>query len=180
MSTSVPPDPESLDFELIPPDPGLISPDLALDAALAPVEDIENEAPVPFGRSWRFDFLTGQFVRDGTRPKSIYELDTLIVWVEKTLRTAQLAHPIYDDDYGVEEPYELIGTTLDGQALSGYQEAIETALLYHDRIVAVENFSFSQDPFEETLQASFTVIIDAAPPLEPQPLEFSNVPVGQT
>jgi hypothetical protein len=172
-------EPDSLDYELLPPDPGLINPDLALDAALAPVEDIENDAPAPFGRSWRFDFQAGQFIRDGTVPLVVYEMDTLIMWIEKTLRTARLAHPIYADEYGVEDPDELIGQVLVGEEdLSSYEESINAALTYHDRIISVEDFSFTQDPFEETLYASFTVMVDAAPPLEPQPLEFSDVPVG--
>lgn len=179
MSTSVPPDPQSLDFDLIPPDPGLINPDLALDAALAPVEDIENEAPRPFGRSWSFDFVAGQFVREGTAPKVVYELDTLIMWVEKTLRTARLAHPIYADEYGMDEPFALVGTVGEDESLTEYQQAVEAALLYHDRIVAVEDFSFSQDPFDESLMASFTVVLDAAPDQEPTTLEFQDVPVGQ-
>jgi len=176
---ATPPDPTSLDFELIPPDPGLINPDLALDAVLAPVEDVETAAPRPFGRSWRFDFLTGQFVKDGTVPKVIYETDTLITWIEKTLRTARLAHPIYAEEYGVEEPDALIGEIPDDSNVQDHQEAITAALLYHDRIVAVESFDFVQDPFDESLYASFTVVLDAAPPLEPQTLEFSNVQVGQ-
>lgn len=172
-------EPDSLDYELLPPDPGLINPDLALDAALAPVENIEDTAPAPLGRSWRFDFQAGQFIRNGTIPLVVYEMDTLIVWIEKTLRTARLAHPIYADDYGVDNPDALIGQVLIGEEdLSAYEESINTALTYHDRIISVEGFSFTQDPFDETLWASFTVMVDAAPPLGPQPLEFSNVPLG--
>jgi len=172
------PEPNSMDYDLLAPDPGLINPDLALDAALAPVEDLTTDTPRPFGRSWHFDFQTGHFIREGTSPQSVYELDTLIMWIEKALRTARLAHPIYDDSYGMDEPYELVGTVVNAdESLSAYEETIEKALLFHDRIIGVENFSFNQDPFDEVLQASFTVLVDAAPPLQPQTLEFSNVPV---
>lgn len=172
-------EPDALNYELLPPDPGLISPDLALDAALAPVEDIENDAPVPLGRSWRFDFEAGQFVRDGTVPKIVYELDTLIMWIEKTLRTARLAHPIYSDEYGVENAMTtaFIGSQMDDDMLSEYQDAINDALTAHDRILSVEDFDFDQDPFEETLNTSFTVMVDAAPPFAPQAIGFTNVPL---
>lgn len=171
-------EPDALDYELLPPDPGLINPDLALDAALAPVEDIETDTPAPFGRSWRFDFQAGQFIRDGTVPLVVYDVDTLIMWIEKTLRTAQLAHPIYADEYGMEDPDALIGQVLAGEEdMTAFEDSITAALTYHDRIISVENFSFNQDPFEESLYASFTVMVDAAPPLQPQPLEFSDVPV---
>jgi hypothetical protein len=170
-------EPDALDYDLIPPDPGLINPDLALDAALAPVEDAEPDTPIPFGKSWRFDFLAGQFVRDGTAPQAAYELDSLIMWVEKTARTDRYSHPIYSDEYGTEDPFALIGEQTDDELMANYQEALTTALLVHDRIVAVEDFSFDQDPFDEALYTSFTVIVDAAPPLEAQPLEFSNIPI---
>jgi hypothetical protein len=180
MSTSVPPTPASIGYQLIPPDPGIVNPDLALDAALAPVVPVDPPGPRTFGRSWRFDFLEGQFVRDGTVPLVVYELDTLIMWVEHTLRTARLAHPIYQPAYGMDEPYSPIGHMAEPSILSRHQEMIEAALLFHDRIIHVENFSFSQDPFEEVLYASFTVLVNAASTLEPQPLEFSRVPIGQT
>lgn len=180
MSFSVPPTPFSLNVEMIPPDPGLINPDLALDAALAPVENLETDAPSPFGRSWRFDFVAGQFIREGTVPKVVYELDTLVMWVEKALRTARTAHPIYEETYGVEDPDLLVGQPIDDALTQAWQESATAALLVHDRIVDVDNFSFSQDPFDETMLASFTVLIDAAPPLGPQTLEFSNIPVAQT
>ena len=170
-------EPDSLDFDLIPPDPGLINPDLALDAALAPVEDTDPDAPQPFGKSWRFDFVAGQFVKDGTAPQETYELDSLVVWVEHTLRTAKYAHPIYSDDYGMEDPNSLIGEQADDEKLSAYQDAITDALLVHDRITAVEDFSFQQDPFDDGLYASFTVVLDAAPPLDAQPIEFSQIPL---
>jgi hypothetical protein len=170
-------EPDSLGYDLIPPDPGLINPDLQLDAALAPVVDTDPDAPIPFGKSWRFDFVAGQFVKDGTAPQETYELDSLIMWIEKTARTARYAHPIYSDQYGVEEPDALIGQQADDALLSAYEDGLTEALLVHDRIVAVEGFGFSQDPFDEVLYASFTVIVDGAPPLQTQPLEFSNIPI---
>jgi hypothetical protein len=175
MSTT---EPDAFGYNLIPPDPGLINPDLQLDAALAPVVDADPDAPIPFGKSWRFDFVAGQFVKDGTAPQQTYELDSLIMWIEKTARTARYAHPIYSDQYGVEEPYELIGQQVSEALLTAYEDGLTEALLVHDRIVAVEGFGFSQDPFDEVLYASFTVVVDAAPPLQTQPLEFSNIPIA--
>ena len=170
-------DPISTDFALLPPDPGLINPDLALDAALAPVEDFAPDAPRPFGKGWDFDFLAGQFVRRGSAPQEAYDLDNLRVWCEKALRTAKYAHPIYSDTFGAEDPYSLIGQQQDDALLSGYQETISDALLTHDRIVGVEDFSFTHDPFEEEVYGNFTVILDATTPFEPQTVEFEAVPL---
>ena len=174
MSTT---EPDALSVDLVPPDPGLINPDLALDAALAPVDDTDQAASIPFGRSWRFDFIAGQFIKDGQAPKITYELDSLVVWVEKCLRTSRYAHEIYSDDFGIEGPFDVIGMQANDEVLGAYQDAITEALLVHDRITAVEDFSFTQDPFDEAVFASFTVILDAAPPLQAQPLEFQNIPL---
>jgi hypothetical protein len=170
--------PGDLDFDLLPADPGLVSPDLALDAALAPVVDFATPAEQPLGKGWRFDFLTGQFVRRGGSPMEVYDVDNLAMWVEKTLRTARYAHAIYSSDYGMAEPYAPIGRPLDGATLASWQEEIQDSLLVHDRIVAVEDFRFNMAPLDDALNVSFTVVLDAAGQLNPQTLEFTDVPLG--
>jgi len=176
MSTS---DPVDTDFDLLPPDPALVNPDLALDAALAPVDDMQPDAPIPFGKSWQFDFITGQFVRRGSLPAETYELDTLVVWVEKTLRTAAYTYPIYTDSYGIDTSEPIIGETWSDEMLGPLQDVVTEALLTHDRITDVTDFSAYQDPFDEILYASFTVVTDATTTGQAQTLDFNNVPILQ-
>ena len=173
--------PADYGFTLLPPDPGVISPDLALDAALAPVVELGPPAAQPLGKGWRFDFLAGQFVQRGTSPMEVSGTDQFTVWAEKCLRTARRAHPIYDaEGFGMEYPFREIGLVMDIEILAGLSEAITEALMVHDRVVAVENFQYSQDPFDEALYASFSVTLDAAPPLTPeaQIIEFTQIPVS--
>ena len=81
----------------------------ALDAALAPVVDLADPPVQPLGRGWALDFTINQFVKNGISPALVYDTDELNVWIEKAMRTARLAYPIYTDDYGMEDPFRLIG-----------------------------------------------------------------------
>ena len=176
MSTS---DPSTTGYNLAPPDPGLVNPDLALDAALAPVDPAAGAGPTPFGRAWRFDFVENQFVRDQNGVQPTYETDTLTVWIEKCLRTSRFAHSIYSDQFGLDNPYLLIGMQADDDELiSEWQDQITAALKRHERITDVQGFSFNQDPFDEGLFASFTVTVDEGTPLSTQTIEFTNVPLS--
>ena len=168
--------PASFGYDLLPATPG-VPPDIALDAAVAPVVDDTTEEVVPYGKGWSFDFLAGQFRRRGTLPQEAYDLDNFIVWAEKNLRTARRTHPVYDD-FGMEYPVRLIGETVDAEDLADYAEAVTEALLVHDRVIAVEDFTFNQQADDEALYANFTVILDSAGPLNPQSLEFTDIPIG--
>lgn len=167
--------PGDLGFDLLPPDPGLISPDLALEAALAPVVDLGTPADAPLGKGWSFDFLTGQFIRHGSSPAEVYDLDNLRVWIEKTLRTARFAHPIYGDQYGIIEPYALIGQPYSSELIGAYQEAVVEALTAHDRIAAVDSFYFQHDPMDDALLASFQVTLDGE---SQDVIEVNSLPLG--
>lgn len=170
--------PDSMGFDLLPPDPGVISPDLALDAALVSVVDLDLPTPLPFGKGWLFDFTTSQFVKHGQRPAEVLDVANLQVWMEKVLRTAKYAHPIYSDDYGMEDPFELVGQDASDELIAAYEEGVTNALLVHDRIVAVEDFSFTQQPFDDSLYVSFTVVLDAGSDAPQTTLTLENVPVA--
>lgn len=166
--------PTDLGFDLLPPDSGTVSPDLALDAALAPVVDFQPPAVEPLGRGWNFDFMTGQFVRAGGSPAIAYEEDNLRVWIEKTCRTAKYAHPIYSDSYGMEDPFVLIGQPAQSQWIGEYQQQIVDALLVHDRIQEVRDFNFQYTATDDALYCSFTVVLDGVPPSE---VQVSSLPL---
>jgi hypothetical protein len=153
--------PSDLGYNLLPPDPGLISPDFALEAALAPVVTYGTPDEVPLGKGWAFDFIANEFVLNGNAPAEVYGLDNLRMWIEKTMRTARYAHPIYTESYGVEEPFALIGQPPSGDLIATWQDAVVEALTAHDRIAAVNAFYYSQDPFSDALYVSFTVVLDA-------------------
>ena len=125
-----------------------------------PLVVVEPE-PTTIGKSWAFDFVTERFVpvRTGgvvaTRGR-----ETLRFWVEKCLRTPRRAFPIYDDGYGLEGGYDLIGGQHDPGEAADLGKRIEDALLYHPNITAVTGFNPYFDPDDETLWISFTVVTD--------------------
>jgi len=166
--------PVELGYPLLPPDPGIINPDLALDAALAPVVDLADPPVQPLGRGWAFDFTINQFVKNGISPALVYDTDELNVWIEKAMRTARLAYPIYTDDYGMEDPFRLIGQPNEPELVSEYMDDVIATLLVHDRIASVTDFYFSQAPLTEQLYVTFTVTLDATPP---QSMQVGAFPV---
>jgi hypothetical protein len=171
--------PADFGYELLAPDPGIVSPDLALDAALAPSVDFAQDEPQPLGQGWAFDFEANQFVKNGISPQQVFDVDNLRYWIEKALRTARYAYPIYSDSYGIVEPYAPIGFPVGPTTYGDYQQMVIDALTVHDRIAAVSDFSFSRLPSDDALYASFTVILDdASGTLSQSTLEFTALPLG--
>jgi hypothetical protein len=153
--------PDQLGFTLLPPDPGIISPDLALEAALAPVVDLQPPPVAPLGRGWAFDFTINEFLLHGSAPAEVYDTDNLRMWIEKTLRTARYTYPIFSEDYGMADPFAMIGQPFSADLIGDYEEQVLQALLVHDRIVSVENFSYQQA--DDALYVQFSVVLDGNP-----------------
>jgi phage baseplate assembly protein W len=149
-------------LELLPADDGVE----LLDANA--VEEDDADAPLPFGRGWDFDFEIGRFVRVGAAPKPVRGVVQLQLWIEKVLRTARFAHPIYSDSFGVQMP-DLYGQPFDPGIAAQLASAYTEALLVHDRIADVTDFTFAAE--DEALYVSFRVVTD-----EDEDLEF-EVPV---
>jgi hypothetical protein len=168
--------PADLGFDLLPPDPGVLNPDLSLEASLAPVVQIGQPDVQPIGRGWAFDFLTGQFVRNGAAPAGVSDIDQMRVWIEKTLRTARYAHPIYTAVYGVDDPDAQIGSPYDGALIAAWQQAIVDALMVHDRIAAVDGFAYAQAPYDDGLYVSFNVTLDSDD--QQQALQINSFPLS--
>lgn len=153
-------DPFDIGFSLIPGD-NVLTPDEQLAAAVQGLADDTGAAvQQPFGRGWAFDFEAGEFVLGGTSPRGVSGIDQLTVWIEKALRTYRSAHPIYSDDFGMEEPFAPIGHQLDAALIGSWAQHAAEALKVHDRITDVTGFSFTADPLSNTLSASFTVVTD--------------------
>lgn len=149
-----------------------LDPDGALAAAEAaaltePDElDTPVERPQPFGRSWAFDFSTGQFIRHGAAPAETFGLETLKQWAQNALLTRRFAHLIYSDAFGLELDDDLIGSALTPITQADYTAAVVEALLVHDRIASVDDFTFTHDPDEDFVVVNFTITTDADDKLE--------------
>lgn len=182
MSTSTP-GADDFGFELIPPDDTAVSPEVDLAAAAASAledptdpREVAEDAPEPFGVSWRFDYDVGRFVRAGTSPARVAGTDALIEWCMTALHTARFAHPIFSEDFGMEAPNDMLGDAVGDEAEADYVSRIRDALLVHDRIVEVTDFEIEFDPASGVLYIhTFTVVTD-----EEERVPFSNVTISTT
>jgi hypothetical protein len=116
---------------------------------LFPTEEVSAEVPstesnqIQFGKSWRFNFKTGEFIVSPTG--KVNESDGTGAWVEwcqKALLTPRYRHLIYDPDYG--QDYEdLIGRGLTREAVESEIKRITIETLTIDpRTASVQNFTF--------------------------------------
>lgn len=142
------------DFDLVPADP-VVTPDDELNAAMSGlVPDTTEDPQIPFGRGWGFDFETNTVLTEARG------LANLQVWIQKTLRTSQLSHPIYSDEYGTVGLTDAIGQRFTSSMAADMARTITDALLFHDRIAAVQDFQFDSSATDTVLNVSFTVVTD--------------------
>jgi hypothetical protein len=136
---------------------------------------VVQEEPPPLGRGWAYDFQRRQFIRSATAhgPLETHGLTTLEMWVEKCLRTARGAHPIYSDDFGIELPADFFGGPVSSFPDDLFRDRVIDALTKHPRIIDVTDFAFDYDPDEEWVAASFTVETGTG-----DTLNFANVRIG--
>lgn len=98
------------------------------------------------GKSFLFDFDTGDFVvRDGKLIKCD-GMEAVRVWIEKSLRTEKGRYQIYEDtEYGCKLEDLLIGNNYPVSFIEAeLKREIEEALLQNPQIIAVSNFSLER------------------------------------
>lgn len=118
--------------------------------------------PVPIGRGYAFSpelksFLLGP---NGTGVLTTVGIDTLRNWVVKVLNTQKGAHPIYSDDFGMEDPFALIGEPIMEAAIGEYEQIISDAVTYHPRITGIDNYVANLTATGDGVEVSFDVIMD--------------------
>ena len=137
-------------FSLVPLEEGA-DPEAVLDAAEASVLDDpfaaaeEEDPPIPFGRSWAFDYDRGRFFRSAGAPAETRGVATLVEYVNAAMRTAAGVHPILPPEFGIESPEDFLGVADPTEALSDFEDRLRTALLANDRIEDVREFEADVD-----------------------------------
>lgn len=101
---------------------------------------------VQFGKSWRFDFETGDFVLTPTgKVAESQDVDAWLEWCKKALMTARYRYLVYGRGHG-HEFEDLIRRNLDRKGNESEIRRIATETLMVDpRTAGVENFSFTWD-----------------------------------
>jgi hypothetical protein len=128
------------------------------DMAVLPPED----DPQPIGRGWAYDWESKRFVRapQGWQPMQTQGEQTLREWVAKCMRTQRGAHPVHPEDYGMDDPFLLVGLPATDAPVGQYEDDLRQALTFHPRIADVTDFSSSVDQDSGTVQLTFTVVLD--------------------
>lgn len=151
-------------WELLPDDEIDIDPDTELEDAFRIEPDsseidqaIVPPKPLPLGRSWFFDPVDGRFVTMGGSPAETSGVTTVKAWIVCLLHTMRGAHPMLDPDYGIENPFAMIGRPEAEISNQQYQNEVTEALLKDDRIAAVSAFTFEHDPTTDYTMVRFSV-----------------------
>lgn len=121
-------------------------------------EEILDEQDLPQqGKSFLFDFGTGDFVlRDG-KLVEISEKQALQQWINKTIRTARLRFEVYKDnpEYGVSID-DLIGSNYPIDFVEKeIENELKETLLQNEQIISLSNFNAEKN--ESTLTVKFMV-----------------------
>lgn len=124
-------------------------------------DETEVQEPRPFGRTWQFDLGTGRMVKYGSRPAEITGLDNLRQWIDIAMNVATGVHPIFPEEYGTDNPQIMLGAPYSPALEADYIDQVRKALLFHDRIVSVDNFQFEHGDNDEIVNVSFVVRTDS-------------------
>jgi hypothetical protein len=158
---------DDLGFELLPVEDGEQVPaEDALNAAVASaLEDPGTPAaaddPVePTGYTWDFDWEAGRFKRFGSAPARVVGLDALAQRCMMAINSARYAHPVFSDEFGVEQPQRGIGTTGREafEAADDWRVAIRDALLVMEDVSDVQ-VSPEYDPVEGVIVLRDLVVV---------------------
>ena len=140
-------DADELGFELIPADDEGSAPDADLEAAAqsaladpeAPVP-LDDDQTEPYGYSWAFDWTAGRYMRRGSSPAVVTGTDALAERCMMALNAARYAHPVFSDEFGVEDPQHGLG--LAGQAAveaaDDWKIKVRDALMVFDDVTDVQ------------------------------------------
>ena len=120
------------------------------------MEQQQTELAPRYGKSWLFDFKTGDFVIDGAG--KVIQTDGHTAWAQwcvKTVLTERFAYLAYSQNYGAEIEAALRQPSR--QAVEAELErAITEALLVDPRTEMVRDFRFTWEG--DQLQVAFTVV----------------------
>lgn len=119
-------------------------------------QDIETDLP-PLGKSFLYDFDTGDFVLRNGKMVEVYGLETLKQWILKVLKTERFRFRIYKEiPYGVTLE-DLIGSSLPRAFIEAeIKREVTASLVEHTHIQDIQKWQFSREG--KWMRIKFTVI----------------------
>lgn len=119
--------------------------------------EVDNKTTIT-GKSFLFDFKTGDFVIENGKPVEVNGFEALKMWIIKVLKTPVNKYDVYikKDEYGVEDLEELITSDLPFPFIkSEIERIIKETLTQNTAIKSVQNFKFERN--KRVLTVSFDV-----------------------
>lgn len=107
--------------------------------------------------TYNFDFKQGEFILNNGSVSVITGIDALRHWIDKTIRTQTGRYSIYNGkNYGANIEDLIIGKSYGFDFVeSELKREIETALLQHDDILSINNFTVQKNG--TVLDVTFTL-----------------------
>lgn len=129
---------------------------------------VENEKAANYriGKSFLFDFKTGDFILQDGKLVKAGEIQGIKIWIEKILKTQKFKFKIYEKqdkkrEYGVTIKDLLIGNKYPRAFVeSELKREITEALLMHPKIESIENFKFQRKSTTVILSFKVNLISD--------------------
>lgn len=107
--------------------------------------------------TYNFDFKQGEFILNNGSVSVLTGIDALRLWIDKTLHTQTGRYSIYSSkNYGANIEDLIIGKSYGFDFIaSELKREIETALLQHEDILSINNFTVQKSG--TVLEVSFTL-----------------------
>ena len=110
------------------------------------IQEIEGtEQQTNIGRSFIFNFLTGQFLVENGQIQETTELQALEQWIQLCLQTYTDKFNVYKDTGFGCNIEDMVGVKLDAFYESELTREIEEGLLKNNQIESVNNISITQE-----------------------------------
>lgn len=101
-------------------------------------QDVEVQAPLPYGTMWAFDLETGDLaLADSGETRVVTGPETVKEWAYHALKLERFESPLYDDKAGTALA-DLFGVRESASVNSFIRKEVEDALLQHDRVTSVD------------------------------------------
>lgn len=132
-------------------------------------------SPSLFPSPTLFPSAGGQDVVLGAAPAMVEGHEALAQWVMMTIHSARFAHAVFTDGFGMELPDSILGEVADiAEKVSDWGQRLREAVLRHDRVTGLENFSATYDEDNGIVYVNnFEVVTDEGDRLSFGPLEVA-------
>lgn len=156
------PEPDFDDFELIPDTGETLSADEELSAFVDPDEiplltldpGLASQAQ---GKTWLASFDPFEMAPN---PPEVRGTAAVVMWAQVVVRTKALAHPIFPDSIGMDDPEHLIGQPDDAERRADYYADMRAALHENDHITNVSPARWEYNDDDELAVAILDLEID--------------------